>query len=178
MMTDIPTAPQSPHPFLLQSEAIFPVTLVAQRGVIVIAENLLPKLSLEVQVARLDEIRWQVKVGANVAAEEMPVASDQIPPPFQFIVEFVGIFIPNITIDDIDKMGRMVSEAAVTMLLPYVRESLLELSVRLRIPPLMLPTIDANQILLAIIPQEPMPVPPNEPVQRPGRPSRKRPAKD
>ncbi len=145
---------QEAQPFHLIS--ILPVALEAHRHLPDIIEAYVPRISLDVQISPIDVTHWQMLMTGRVDFETPEM-------PFDLTVSIVGIF-ESATLDhSVEEVARLTKKSTFLILYPYLREAILDLSVRIRVPPLLIPvTTGADFDLNEVPPTPPSEKPPNE----------------
>lgn len=119
-----------------QVENIFPITIEAHRNPIGFTEES-PRVALETQVIITGVSSWQVTLSGKVIFVTKPE-------PFDITVVMVGLFAMTDHALDIQSFLQETNANTLAILIPFVREAILEMSVRMRLPPLLFPTLDLN----------------------------------
>lgn len=130
-----PDLPISLIPFAIQLQNVVPIEISAKRFPV----NLVPDtpLNSEINIVGLyiDPDNRQAQIILETKIE--PIND---PKPFEIILKVVGLFTysDRYSPDDVQKY---LQAGSISVLLPFIRESIFQLSMRLQISPIMLPLI-------------------------------------
>lgn len=127
--------PLSPLPFAIQLQNIVPIDIIAKRFPVDLSNGIPVNIHTNIDGSAIhsEQRRAQVII-------ETKVEPDATPRPFEIVVRVIGLF----TYSDeysTDDVQRYIESGSLSVILPFVRELIHELSIRLQIPPIILPLI-------------------------------------
>jgi preprotein translocase subunit SecB len=134
---------QAPETGTFQVESIFPVTLIAQRFPVALPEPQHVHMTFQAQIEVTQPTQCQATLTAKAEMEKNQA--------FAITVTYVGIFTFQPSDDARIEDGiKAWDQHLISALLPAVREAFLELSVRLRLPPLLIPLIKPEDLTRSV----------------------------
>ena len=131
--------PISLVPFAVQLQNVVPVDIVARRFPVDFPSGMSVNFHTNIVGLAVDTEQRQAQVIMEMKVE--PVVT---PAPFEIFVRMVGLF----TYSDeysADEAQKYLQSGSLSVMLPFLRELVLQLSTRLQIPPIMLPIIKLGQ---------------------------------
>lgn len=127
--------PLSPLPFAVQLQNIVPIDIIAKRFPIDLPGGMPVNIHTNINGSAIDSEHRQAQV-----IIETKVEPDATPRPFEIVVRVVGLFtyLDEYSRDDVQ---RYIESGSLSVMLPFIRELIHELSIRLQIPPILLPLV-------------------------------------
>lgn len=125
----------SPLPFPIQLQNIVPIDIIAKRFPVDLPVGIPVNIHTSIDGSAIDPEQKQAQV-----IVETKVEPDATPRPFEIVVRVVGLF----TYSDkysTDDTQRYIEAGSLSVILPFMRELIHQLSIRLQIPPILLPLV-------------------------------------
>lgn len=130
----------SPHllPFPIQLINIFAIEIVARRFPVPLDSTLTTNSNLRLEEVQVEQETQQAQAILHVSVE---VTSD--PKPFEISFRLVGLFSYPMEMD-VEAIQQFLNNGSLSIMLPFARETLVSLCVRLQVPLLLLQMIQIN----------------------------------
>jgi len=122
-------------PFAVQLQNIFAIEIIAKRFPVNISNPPNTNLNLNVEDIQIDAEHLLAQVILNA---QVKCADD--PPPFEILFKLLGLFVYDQAYKT-EMIHTFLEQGSISVMLPFARELLLSLCLRVQIPPLLLPLI-------------------------------------
>jgi preprotein translocase subunit SecB len=125
----------SPLPFAIQLQNIVPIDIIAKRFPVDLPGEMPINIHTNVNGSAIDPKQKQAQV-----IIETKVEPDVTPHPFEIEVRVIGLFTYSDEYSTDDTL-HYIESGSLSIILPFIRELIHQLSIRLQIPPILLPLV-------------------------------------